>query len=304
MTTGTISLPIRQLDCRLATCIRVITTIDGPFARIARWRLLEPTGYSYVLVVHESASEGYSKQADTYRNIRPSYHPALVRRFADRYGSGPVVDLGAGTGIFTAQLLKEGLNPIAVEPVHAMRTILKRDLPTVRVEEGTAEQIPLLNDSAVTVVVAQAFHWFKTRAALDEIHRVLKPGGALVTVWNVRDEDVDWVSKWTDVVDVYAGDTPRYRTMKWRKAIEQDNRFAEVDDWSVFNPKHTTASGVVDRALSTSFIANLSSAEQDVVRQQVLEIVEPLGPSFASPYRSELQAWRKLERRRATSNLS
>lgn len=217
----------------------------------------------------------------------------------DRFGSGPIVELAAGTGIFTAQLVAEGLDLVAVEPLPAMRTILKRDVPEVRVEDGTAEQIPLPNDSADTVVIAQAFHWFDHQSALDEIHRVLKPGGALVTVWNVRDEDIDWVSRWSDVIDVYAGDTPRYRTMKWRKAIDQDKRFADVDDWSVFNPKHTTLSGVVDRAMSTSFIANLSDAEQDIVRQQILEIVEPLGPSFAFPYRSELQAWRKLERRRS-----
>lgn len=249
-------------------------------------------------MIHDSASKGYGKQAETYRSIRPSYHPALVRRFTERYCAGTVVELAAGTGIFTAQLVADGIDPIAVEPLSAMRRLFKRDLPAVRIESGSAEQIPLLTESAMTIVSAQAFHWFDHPAALDEIHRVLRPGGTLVTVWNVRDEDVDWVSQWTDVVDQYSGDTPRYRTLKWRKAIDADERFAEIDEWSVFNPKHTTAEGVVQRAMSTSFIAALSHEEQDVIRQQILEIVQPLGSSFAMPYRSELQAWRKLERRR------
>ncbi len=252
------------------------------------------------MVIHDSASKGYSKQADAFRNVRPSYHPALVRRFSERYCDGPVVELGAGTGIFTAQLVADGVNPIAVEPLPEMKKLFERDLPTVRIEEGTAEQIPLLSESALTVVAAHAFHWFDYAAALDEIHRVLKPGGTLVTVWNASDEDTEWVARCTEIVQKYAGDTPCYRTFEWRDAIGLDKRFAQVDEWSVFNPKHTTIEGLVQRALSTSFIAALSAAEQDVVRQQILEIVEPLGSSFAMPYRSELQAWRKTERRRTS----
>lgn len=250
-------------------------------------------------MVHESAAGGFSKRADAYRRIRPSYHPALVRRFVDRFCDGQVVELGAGTGIFTSQLVAEGVKPVVIEPIAEMRAILESELPMVRVVDGAAELIPLADDAAATVVAAQAFHWFDYPKALDEIHRVLRPGGRLVTVWNVRDEAVDWVSDWTDIVDRHAGDTPRHRTMKWRKAIEADPRFGPVDDWSVFNPKHTTADGAVERALSTSFIAALDESDQEQVRQAILEIVKPLGSSFAFPYQSELQAWRKLERRRA-----
>ena len=52
-------------------------------------------------------------------------------------------------------------------------------LPGVRAVAGTAQAIPLPSGTLDAVVCAQAFHWFATRDALDEFHRVLRPGGKL-----------------------------------------------------------------------------------------------------------------------------
>jgi hypothetical protein len=42
--------------------------------------------------------------------------------------------------------------------------------------------------SADLVTVAQAFHWFEVGAALAEIRRILRPGGACAAFWNLRDD--------------------------------------------------------------------------------------------------------------------
>jgi ubiquinone/menaquinone biosynthesis C-methylase UbiE len=76
---------------------------------------------------------------------------------------------------------------MAVEPSDAMRAQLVRTVPQVAVVEGTAEQIPLPADSAAAVVAANAFHWFEPTRTLPEVHRVLRPGGALVLIWSLRD---------------------------------------------------------------------------------------------------------------------
>lgn len=243
--------------------------------------------------VHAAAARGFEAEAATYRRARPEYHPDLVARFVDRYG-GEVVDLGAGTGIFTAQLVAHGLRPVAVEPLAAMRAQLTDFLPSVTALAGSAEAIPRDDDSADTVVVAQAMHWFDHAAALEEIARVLRPGGHLVTVWNVRDESVAWVAQYTEVMERYAGDTPRHRSMKWRTAINDDARFEQVDEWSAPHPVPTDADGVVARAVSTSYIAALPIADQRDVERELLAIVAPLGESFDYPYRAELQAWRRV----------
>ena len=82
----------------------------------------------------------------------------------------------------------------------------------MRALEGTATAIPLADQSVDAVVCAQAFHWFAAAEALREIHRVLRPGGTLGLVWNMRDARVPWVARLDAIVNRHEGDTPRYYT--------------------------------------------------------------------------------------------
>jgi SAM-dependent methyltransferase len=175
-----------------------------------------------------------------------------------------------------------------------MRTLLADAVPEAEVRIGAAESIPMNDETVHTVVASQSFHWFDYRPALDEIHRVLRPGGHLVTVWNARDETVDWVAAFTEVLEPFVGPTPRYRDMSWRRAINSDARFGSVDEWRIANPFPTTAEGVVDRALSTSYIAALTPDRREAVASQIRDLVAPLGDAFDFPYVSQLQAWRKV----------
>lgn len=101
---------------------------------------------------------------------------------------------------------------VALEPVAAMREQLTAAFPQVEVLAGTADAIPLPDGSVDAVVCAQAFHWFATAPAVAEMARVLKPGGVLGLIWNVRDESVPWVAELSTITDPWEGDTPRYRT--------------------------------------------------------------------------------------------
>lgn len=245
--------------------------------------------------INDAAAIGYQNNTDAYVAARPSYHPDLVAHLAAKWGGGVVGEIGAGTGKFTAQMVAAGLTVIAVEPVAAMREALRESCPTVDSRAGTAEDLPFDDASVDVIVASQSFHWFDHQPALREISRALKPGGHLVTVWNVRDESIPWVAAWSSVVNQHEGTTPRWKDMTWRRAIDDDARFAFVEDWQVPNPWPTTRDGVAARALSTSFIASLPRDEQDKVAADIRDIVRDFAEPFDYPYRSELQAWRRVE---------
>lgn len=147
----------------------------------------------------EFAARAYSfgAQAAAYAQHRPDYpRAALIWGLAPVLGRGrpSAVDLGAGTGKVTGGLLKLKLNVTAVEPDTAMLDELRRRFPTVTAHLGGAERIPLPDQAADAVFVGQALHWFDLSVALDEIARILRPGGVLVALWNFADDRSDWVS--------------------------------------------------------------------------------------------------------------
>ena len=111
-----------------------------------------------------------------------------------------VVDLGAGTGIFSRLLALLGHRVTAVEPDPQMRAQLAATSDGVTPLEGSAEAIPLPDGSVGAVVAAQAFHWFDNHEARAEIARVLADGGVFAPIWNVRDESVPWVAELTGVI--------------------------------------------------------------------------------------------------------
>lgn len=100
---------------------------------------------------------------------------------------------GAGTGKLTTRLVERGLDVVAVDPIPDMLEVLRTSLPETRALLGTAEEIPLEDNSVDVVLVAQAWHWVDPERAIPEVARVLRPGGRLGLVWNTRDERLGWV---------------------------------------------------------------------------------------------------------------
>ncbi|MFE6869772.1 class I SAM-dependent methyltransferase [Kitasatospora sp. NPDC057692] len=139
-------------------------------------------------------TSSFGSAAVAYAEHRPDYAQAAVR-WALEAAPGPrVLDLGAGTGKLTATLAALGAEVVAVEPDPAMLAELRRSLPAVRALAGSAERIPLEDASVDAVVAGNAMHWFDMAVAGPEIARVLAPGGVLAGLWNVLDDEVDWVA--------------------------------------------------------------------------------------------------------------
>ena len=140
--------------------------------------------------------------AEAYDRARPGY-PADAVRYAVGRDHGTVLDLGAGTGKLTRTVAALGYATIAVEPDDAMREVLAASLPEVETLAGRAEHVPVPDASVDAVLVGQAWHWFNHARAAAEVQRILRPGGSIALLYNVRDERTPWVERF----DAATGET-------------------------------------------------------------------------------------------------
>lgn len=219
-----------------------------------------------------SADVGYARAAAAYERGRPGYPPDAVDYLAARLRLGPgrtVVDLAAGTGKLTRALLVTGAEVVAVEPVAEMRAALPAG---ARAVDGTAEAMPLDDASADAVAVAQAFHWFDGDAAVAEIHRVLRPGGAVALVWNRRRMDDPLNQAINELIAPYRGHPSAFHTGAWRAAFDRTELFGPLEERVFPNDHVLDADGLVDRIASVSFIATLDEKK----RMKVLHAVRAL----------------------------
>jgi ubiquinone/menaquinone biosynthesis C-methylase UbiE len=146
------------------------------------------------VTVNDDQATSFGSVADRYDRVRPA-PPAAAMDWLVPADCAVAVDVAAGTGLFTRELLARATRVVAVEPDTRMREVLARRSPDIDVKEGWGEAIPLPDASADAVFVSTAWHWLDLPRAVPEIARVLRPGGRLGIVWTSRDRQVDWVAE-------------------------------------------------------------------------------------------------------------
>ncbi len=144
----------------------------------------------------------FGSAVDAYQAGRPEYLDEHVGWLLEGT-HGRVLDLGAGSGKLTRAVARLGFEVVAVDPDEQMLAGLG-ELPSL---VGTAEQIPLPDESVAAVTVGQAWHWFDPAVAGAEIARVLQPGGRLGLIWNTRDLAHPFVAELSEVM----GESPAER---------------------------------------------------------------------------------------------
>ena len=175
----------------------------------------------------DPAAASFELVAAEYDFGRPSWPRAAIESL-DLPRSAVVLDLGAGTGKLTRVLLGHFDRVIAVEPLDGMRALISADAELLA---GTAEAIPLADESVDAVVCGESFHWFDWPRALREIARVLRPGGPLAMFWNrgPADDHRPWPEEVDDLlarVERSPGQK-RFESPAWRDAF-RDAPFDEL----------------------------------------------------------------------------
>jgi len=226
------------------------------------------------------AAKGFELQVDAYEIARPSYPPAVIQALESALELVPhqsqVLDLAAGTGKMT-RLLASRYPVVAVEPAKAMRDKFQQILPQVPIYNGTAWDIPVESESQDAVVAAQAFHWFANVKALEEIRRVLKPGGWFCMIWNLEDRDAaQWVADLRGVYEVHENKTPQYRHMEWRLVWQEPRAkelFGDLQEQSFYHDQLLADEEVWQRTLSKSYISCLDNDAKAALKQKIFTIL-------------------------------
>jgi ubiquinone/menaquinone biosynthesis C-methylase UbiE len=233
--------------------------------------------------------------ADVYERSRPTFPPEAIehlRRELDLRPGRTVLDLAAGTGKLTRQLVPTGARVLAVEPLPAMRAVLEREVPEAEALDGVAEEIPLPDGSVDAVTVAHAMHWFDRDRAYREIHRVLQPGGSLALLGNQRDPTSALQSELTELLLPIRGvsSIPRGHDAAARAEL-----FSEWDEWRRPWAEQYDRELLQARVRSISFVAGLPEPEQAELLDRVVAAADGLPERFPFPYVTEIFICRRQD---------
>lgn len=213
---------------------------------------------------HEEMSLSFGAAAQAYQSGRPDYPREAVDwmlspvRQHDR--ALRVADVGAGTGKLTRTIVEAGAEVVAIDPDPGMLATLRGHVHGVPTFVGTAERMPLPDASVDAVLLGQAWHWVDPVAGSREAGRVLRVGGVLGLVWNIRDESDPWVARLTAVMhgshaeEMLSGDGPRV-----------DSPFTGLETRTWTWTRTLTRTALLDMVASRSYVITASDAERSAI---------------------------------------
>lgn len=205
--------------------------------------------------------ERFGARASDYARYRPSYPSAVIETLVRECGldsEKTVADLGSGTGLFARLLLETGATVFGIEPSTEMREEAEMALDgqhKFNSVAGTAEEIPLGDETVDLVTAAQAFHWFEIGKTRSEMMRILRKPGWVALVWNIRHPDSTEFHKDYELLLTkwgigYKGPTHGQDDLSLIEQVFEGGRFEHT---TVHNPQFLFWEELQGRAQSASY---------------------------------------------------
>jgi ubiquinone/menaquinone biosynthesis C-methylase UbiE len=228
----------------------------------------------------DSPHEKFTDRASQYAAHRPAYADAAIDRVLAglpgalvgedgrvRAAGLPAADVGAGTGISSRQLAERGCRVFAIEPNAAMRDVAEPH-DKVTFIDAAAERTTLPDNDVVLVLCAQAFHWFDAETALAEFVRILHPVGRVALMWNVRDDETEFMRSYGELITRHAI-APISTLTRDDEAVMAalERRIAPPEAERFENAEAMTFDELAGRALSASYTPNQGYARETFIAE-------------------------------------
>lgn len=217
--------------------------------------------------------------ADRYHHVRPRYPYEIWNALFDTVdlpAGARVLEIGAGTGVATAELVRRGFHVTALEPGAAMAAMIERDLgDTGRVEVVVSrfDEWGWNGEPFDLVIGATSLHWIDRVLLQERLPSLVRPEGfaALLHYLHVAGGDMAFFEQ---VQACYAAHEPNYREHRLRSPDEPANRSWVIDDLPGFEP-----------TLSTYWLVDVPSD-----REHYLSLISTYSTSLSmpEPQRTEL----------------
>jgi SAM-dependent methyltransferase len=213
--------------------------------------------------------------AEEYDRFRPGPPPEAVEWVLDGR-RGLAVEVGAGTGALTRELVRRVDRLVAVEPDRRMGGVLAARLEGVPVVVGRAEELPLVEGTADAVVGSSMWHWVDPERGAREAARALRSGGVFGLMWSGPDRSEDWLAELIagpGMDDEALAAQSAERSRRHEVHLPADAPFSQPERTTVRWRETFTTEQLVGLAGTYSGFIVLNEAEQARVRSNLADFV-------------------------------
>lgn len=222
----------------------------------------------------------FSNRVENYVKYRPHYPEGIIDFLSRECGltkDTVIADIGSGPGISSEHFVANGNRVLAVEPNDDMRNAAEKiygsDKNFVSIK-GTAEETNLEDNCCNMIIAGQAFHWFDKKKCRKEFQRILKPGGYVVLMWNLRGGFSGIMEDYEQLISKYGNDYVRlYKDDVNEDEIREFFHPSQMYTKPFVNFQELTYEGFEGRLLSSSYIP-LHGEDHDLMIGELKKIYD------------------------------